>query len=275
MATNLPVEKILFFDIETAPLYQTLDEVPPLLREHWERRYEAHRPQGYKELSADEYFLKRCGIHALYARVICISLGYFVNQHGSLRWRQTSFYNLDEKELLLTFLGKWEKFREHASTIFQSLLNSRPKYAVCGHNVLGFDIPFIGRRLLLNQVSLPAFWREAQYAQPWQLEEPAVIDTMLLWNFTSREGTFLSLELLAHILGMDFQKSLNHEEIHSRFSQWASGGDEASFLPVVEYCERDVRAVAEIYIRMQLPQEKQKIYIESLRVYESSHHGKE
>jgi hypothetical protein len=62
----LPLEKTLFIDLETAPLWRSLSDIPAvsdILVEHWERRYGKNRPP---DESADEHFLNNAAIHAIY-----------------------------------------------------------------------------------------------------------------------------------------------------------------------------------------------------------------
>lgn len=260
------LEQILFLDIETAPLYRSLHEVPEILRDYWLRVYDGEREKKHPSLTQEEYFQNKAAVHALFGRVICINMGYFAKPGPELTtWKQADLYSLDEENLLHCFLEKWERFRSHASKIGQSNDKSRSIYAVCGHNILNFDIPFLGRRLLINQLPLPDFWRAAQWMKEWQLRDPTIIDTMHLWSFTSRDSRYISLEMLAYAVGIPFKKSLTHDEIHAAFATWEDTQDAGAFLPVVQYCADDVRTTAEIYVRMQLPAHRQAEYIAALR----------
>lgn len=258
----IPVEKVLFFDIETAPLYRRLEDAPPPLREYWIDKYDKLRPSTYQNLSQEEYFQERSGIHALFSRVVCISMGFFVRQNGQLLWRQVTCADLDERQILTEFSSKWnrvgELMREYNSN------GERISYIVCGHNVLQFDIPFLGRRFILSRVEMPTFWRQAQRLPLWQLTDPAVMDTMQLWNFTGWDKSFISLEMLAYSVGLDFQKSLSHTEVRTYFWKWEDTKEAAYFEPVKAYCEEDVRTTARIFIRLQLPESKQKEYFDAI-----------
>ncbi|MCX8112121.1 MAG: ribonuclease H-like domain-containing protein [Bacteroidia bacterium] len=261
MSQGSAMEQVLFLDIETVPAYDSISELPETLRAYWDRRYDKHRAQDYSE---EEYFAEQAGIHALYARVACIGLGYF--EHRTLRWREEALFHLDERELLHDFIQRWERFKEYAKRLKPHGLNDST-YFVCGHNIASFDLPFLGRRLLINRIPLTEFWRTAQWAQPWNLKSPMVIDTMYLWGFTARERTFIPLEVLAHALGIPFQKELSHQQIRQAFLQWKSSGRVEAFASVVDYCLKDVRTVAEIYIHMQGSDSEKDSYLEALRSY--------
>lgn len=254
------LERVLFLDIEVAPLYNSLEEVPEKLRAYWMQRYDPQRARTAPEMDVDAYFLEKSGIHALYSRVVCIGLGTFLCCGGEkvYTWHEKIIYDLDEAKLLKDFIDSWDKFRnkvsQSSSESYYQYKSDPPLYAVCGHNIQGFDIPFLGRRLVMNGLELPEFWREAQNAQPWQLKAPHVIDTMLLWSFTSRENSFIPLEILACALGLKFEKSLDHVAIRKAFAEWQEkGGDPPipAFDEVIQYCLRDVRITAAIYLAMQ------------------------
>lgn len=255
------LERILFLDIEVAPLYNSLEEVPEMLRTHWMERYDPQRARTAPEMDVDAYFLEKSGIHALYSRVVCIGLGAFYREEKEnvYTWYEKPIFALDEAKLLKDFIESWDKFRSRLSPPSSSALSypqsrtDTPLYAVCGHNIQGFDIPFLGRRLVMNGLELPEFWREAQNAPPWQLKAPHVIDTMLLWSFTSRENSFISLEILAYALGLKFEKSLDHVAIREAFAEWREKGGEKppAFDEVIQYCLTDVRITAAVYLAMQ------------------------
>ncbi|MCS6895325.1 MAG: ribonuclease H-like domain-containing protein [Bacteroidia bacterium] len=270
MNQDLAIERILFLDIETCPAYRSLGELPSILREYWKRRYDERRAPAHAELDQEEYFQMQAGIHALYARVVCISMGYFYrNGNNNAAWQQLSIYDLDESKILLSFAEKWNSFKGYMDKVPYSQ-KERANYGVCGHNIANFDIPFLGRRFLIMGLALPDFWRVAQWAPPWQLKEPTVLDTMALWNFTNRENSYISLEMLAFALGIHFQKALYPSEIYHAFQAWEASREVKEFLPVVEYCEKDVRVTAEIYLRMQLRPEVREPYISALRNYEEN-----
>ncbi len=243
------LSKTLFIDIETAPLWRSLNEIPPdlddgegnILVEHWERRYDKDRPA---DESPDEYFLNKAAIHAIYGRIVCIGLGWLGLRNGAWQWRETVLYDLDEKNLLDRFIRIWtEKFIPKS--------NSLEIATLCGHNLLNFDYIFLGRRMLLNGFSLPKPWLLSLFQPHWTLKEFRLVDTMRLWSMgDSGGGSYISLEVLARVLGIPFRKSLSHQDICERFFSWADTGDISYFEPVLNYCAEDVRTTARIYLRL-------------------------
>lgn len=266
---NIPLSKILFLDIETAPLFRNLEDVPDYLKDYWLKRYEKKRPKEDIAITEEEYFLERSGIHALYSRVVCIGMGFFAQKAEGYEWRTQVLTNLSEKQILLDFIKAWNSFKQYSRKGFWEVVRA-PVYGLCGHNIMSFDIPFLGRRFLLNNLPLPDFWKENQYLKPWQLQDPIIIDTMLLWNFTSYENSFIPLEMLARALGLSFSKSLSHVEIREAFYRWEDTENPEEFQKVLHYCLEDVRIVAAVYLLMQQP-EGYEIFLNALG-YESPHY---
>jgi hypothetical protein len=55
--------------------------------------------------------------------------------------------------------------------------NNRFQFA--GHNIREFDIPYICRRLLINDMQLPNYM-QLHGAKPWEID---MIDTLQWWKF--------------------------------------------------------------------------------------------
>ena len=73
MIDKIPLEDILFLDIETVPEsddFSKLDEVTQFL---WEEKTRYQRKDDY----TPEAFYEKAGIWAEFGKIICISVGYF------------------------------------------------------------------------------------------------------------------------------------------------------------------------------------------------------
>ena len=138
MLTHLDLNKILFLDIETVPLYADFNKVPAIEKEYFSEKTAYQRKN---EISPEDFYTN-AGIWAEFGKIICISVGYFVPQTKPREFRLKSFFG-DEKSLLLQFKGLIE-------THFHTL-----KHRLCGHNAKEFDFPFIARRMLIHQIPLP------------------------------------------------------------------------------------------------------------------------
>lgn len=211
-------EQILFLDIETVPIYASFDEVPMIEKELFERKTTYKRGE---ECSVEEFY-RKAGIWAEFGKVVCVSVGYFVE--GKLRI--TSFASKDEKEILL-------QFKELLAGHF-----NQSEHLLCGHNAKEFDFPFIARRMIVNRIDLPnqlnLFGKK-----PWEIPH---LDTMEMWKFGDYKH-YTSIKLLTHILNIPSPKG---DIDGSKVGEVFYVDDD---LPrIVRYCEQDVLALARVYL---------------------------
>lgn len=103
-----------------------------------------------------------------------------------------------------------------------------------GHNVLGFDIPFLTKRAVIMGVELPSDWAWPRDPKPWS---KGVFDTMTAWA-GARDR--ISMNRLCGYLGIvsktDFDGSMVADA-------WASG----QHMTIAEYCDDDVRRTRAIH----------------------------
>jgi len=179
-------ENLIIIDIETAsenPSFENMNEEWQLL---WQEKTARSVPDG---TTVAEFYPMRAGVMAEFAKIICISIAYF-NKETTLSMRVKSFYGHDEKKILNDFIATINKIES---------LNS--KWCFAGHNIKEFDIPFICRRLLINQVKIPAYL-DFQNMKPW---ETNIVDTFQYWRFGDYKN-YTSLKLLAVALGIPSPK---------------------------------------------------------------------
>lgn len=141
MIQNVPLEKVLFLDIETVPQVGNWDDLDEPTQMLWDKKTKLQRKEDF---TAEEFFTQRGGIMAEFGKIICISVG--ILEKGE-KLMIKSFYGDDEKKLL-----------EEFGQIF-----NRPKLRdviLCAHNGKEFDFPWIARRFLINGMQPP---------QPFQL----------------------------------------------------------------------------------------------------------
>jgi uncharacterized protein YprB with RNaseH-like and TPR domain len=87
---------------------------------------------------------------------------------------------------------------------FNNLLGNhfnQPQHILCGHNAKEFDIPFLARRMIINQIALPdklnLFGKK-----PWEIPH---LDTLELWKFGDYKH-YTSLKLMCKVLGIPSPK---------------------------------------------------------------------
>ncbi|MGL5890664.1 MAG: 3'-5' exonuclease [Bacteroidia bacterium] len=229
MGTYTPAENILFIDIETAPAEAGYTALPEHWKELWNLKAEQiKRERGLPEATADEVY-DRAGIYAEFGKVVCIVVGALVKTpDGRRKLHLKAFAGHDEKQLL---------------SDFAELLRSRYSRAgmfLCAHNGKEFDFPFLGRRMLVNGISIPPALDVAG-KKPW---ETSFIDTMELWKFGDRKS-FTSLNVLAALFGIPSPKDdIDGSMIHHIYWQ------EKDLPRIVKYCGKDVATLVQVYLRI-------------------------
>ena len=221
MLQTIPIEKVLFLDIETVPQvgnWQHLDEPTQNL---WDKKTRLQRKDDF---TAEEFYKQRGGIMAEFGKIICISVGIIEKSEKIII---KSFYGDDEKQLL-------EEFGE----IF-----NRPKLRdviLCAHNGKEFDFPWIARRFLINGMHPPKPF-QLFGKKPWEIKH---LDTMELWKFGDYKS-YVSLELLAHVFGIPTPKDdIDGSMVASIYYI------EKDLFRIVQYCEKDVLTLANVFRRM-------------------------
>jgi uncharacterized protein YprB with RNaseH-like and TPR domain len=222
MIQKTPLNNILFLDIETVPEQEQYGQLDPDMRQLWEQKTQYQR----KDDVSGEDFYERAGIWAEFGKIITISVGYFVNKADIRNFRVTSFWG-DEKKIL---------------NDFSNLLNTHfngAQHLLCGHNAKEFDIPFIARRMIINGIALPNKL-DLFGKKPWEVPH---LDTLELWKFGDFKH-FTSLKLLTKVLGVPSPKDdIDGSEVARVFYE------EKDIDRIITYCEKDVIAVAQIFLR--------------------------
>ena len=232
MLANINLYRILFLDIETAPMVAEFDDLPEHFKPLWEKK--ANRLKNEEELSAADLF-DRGGIYAEFGKIICISAGFFYKDEDQLTLRIKSFFGQDEKEILADF-----------SALLNEHFNSAAHY-LCAHNGKEFDFPYLSRRMLINGVELP-YLLDNFGKKPW---ETTLIDTMELWKFGDYKS-YTSLELLAAIFNIPTPKDdISGKDVGRVY--WVENDLER----IATYCAKDVVTIARLYLKYRMAGELQ------------------
>lgn len=237
---NIVLENLILIDIETVPQYSSFD----LLNDDWKKLWEEKTQRTLPDFtSAAEFYPQRAGIMAEFAKIICISIGYFKKDSNALQLRLKSFYGDDEKILLQGFIA----------TLHQIEAKNN-KWSFAGHNIKEFDIPFICRRLLINNQPIPPYL-DFQNMKPWDTN---IVDTFQYWRFGDFKN-YTSLKLLAASLGVPSPKDdIDGSMVADVY--W----NQKSLQRIVTYCQKDVLTVANIMLRfknMELLKEEQVVIV--------------
>ena len=180
--------------------------------------------------TAEEGYLKRAGVYAEFAKIICISIGFFREDREQNKkvFRVKSFYGSDEKILLSEFLS-----------VIKKSFNDPESFHFCGHNIREFDIPFICRRMLIHRMEFPEIF-DISGKRPWEIYD---VDTLQLWKFGDYKH-YTSLKLLAEVLNIPTPKDqMEGKDVCRVYYQ------EKGLERIAEYCQKDVVTVARLLLR--------------------------
>jgi len=223
MIEKINLNHILFLDIETVPEEAHFHSLDDEMKTLWEQKTQYQRKDDF----SPEEFYDRAGIWAEFGKIVCVSVGYFVVKGDIRNFRVTSFFG-DEKKILRDF---------------NNLLNNhfnQAQHILCGHNAKEFDIPFLARRMIINQIPIPnklnLFGKK-----PWEIPH---LDTLELWKFGDYKH-FTSLKLMCKVLGIPSSKGdIDGSQVGQVYYL------EKDIDRIVTYCEKDTIAVAQIFLRL-------------------------
>lgn len=184
-AVNL--DDVVFINIETAQL--PLTEGTPL-HDSWlykmrhEKEFIEEGKKTYEELYAEkgQYYPE-------FSQVVSINIGKI--KEGVLKIKN---FSGDEKQLLTDF-------NNTMNTIIANNKNTK----LCGHFVVGFTIPFLCTRSIVNGVE-PCAAIDVAHLKPWEV---TAIDTQVLWKGTSIRSA--SLLNIAVAIGLDVPQNAQQE----------------------------------------------------------------
>jgi predicted PolB exonuclease-like 3'-5' exonuclease len=233
MFTPHSLEKLLFFDIETAGSVAHSAGLSEKMQELWASRSEILRTQlgskypDNKDKSDDELYQMKSALHAEFGRVVCVSFGK-IKFIDNVPTAQIISYSGDDEVDILN-----KSFK---------LMNGLTKNGIklVGHNIKRFDVPFLCKRAFIHGIE-PAAPLQIWDKKPW---ETSLTDTSELWSFGAWQEGFTSLDLLATVLGIDSPKDdIKGDQVHDNF--WAGNINR-----ITEYCQKDVITLIQIALRL-------------------------
>lgn len=226
-----PFKHILFFDVETVSSYATYEDLDERGQALWLKK----TSQLYRadpDIQPEVSYKQKAGIFAEFAKAVCISVGYLAEtKDAQWEFRLKSFFNTDESILLQEF-----------AAILRSYYNDVSIHSLCGHNIREFDIPFLSRRMLVNQIKFPVIM-DIRYAKPWEREH--LIDTLQDWKFGDYKN-YTSLDSLCHVFNVPSPKNtMSGGDVHATYYE------DGDLLKIAKYCEDDVVATMRVFLRLQ------------------------
>ena len=236
MNAHVKLDQVLFLDIECVGAVHDFNTLDSEMQSLWTKKARSiQRNPALTDEEAAGFFEERAGIYAEFGKIVCISVG--ILRYGADGTRQlhvTSFADRHEPTLLTAFADMLERNAQHAEE------GKRLRY-LCGHNVREFDLPYIGRRMLIQRMRLPEIL-DLRGKKPWETKH--VLDTMEVYSFGDRKA-FTSLRLLAALFGIPSPKGdIDGSEVGRVF--W----EEDDLERIARYCERDVVATTSVYLAL-------------------------
>lgn len=215
--------RVLFLDIETVPLAPDFESLDARLAALWDKKSSYFRKEG--EDASDVF--ERAGIYSEFGKIIAISVGLITGSLNNRAIRLKSFYGDDEVKLLQEF-----------TVMLNNFCNGK-EALLCAHNGKEFDFPYIARRMLINGLAIPSLLDNAG-RKPWEIN---LLDTMELWKFGDYKH-YTSLELITTLLGIPTPKDdIDGSMVASVYYR------DNDLKRIVEYCEKDVIALVQVFLR--------------------------
>lgn len=237
MLEKINIDKVFFLDIETVSQYPTYEKLPANFKSLWDKKAEKLIDADDEDAQTNETIYEKAGIFAEFGKIICISIGILKPAENQKTFRVKSFYGDDEKKILESF-----------SLLLENHFNVRNNF-LCAHNGKEFDFPYISRRMVVHDMPIPEpldNWGK----KPWETEH--LLDTMQLWKFGDYKS-YTSLNLLCATLNIPTPKDdIDGSDVGRIY--W----EENNLKRIVQYCEKDVVAIARLvqrYKRMEMLRE--------------------
>ena len=192
-------------------------------KEDWARLAGVDLAEGENLLSAGEAAQQdkdydKSSFDGTFSRIVCIGVIAFsdsMEPQGAMAW-----YGGQEKELLRRF---WEWIGKNRPSLFIT------------HNGLGFDLPFIKKRSVIQQVKLTMEISLAKFRN-----EP-VYDTLAVWSNWDSRG-WVKLDVLARVLNVE-TKSGSGKQVAE---MWQAGQGKE----IADYCLQDCYVTYACYSKM-------------------------
>jgi len=228
---NVPLDKILFIDIETVGIesdYPTLEKKNPKLAElfsNYESWFKKRFPED-ADVTLDQLFQTRTALVPEFARIVTVCLG-IVDSAG--KFKTTIFSDENERSLLIDL----------RKTLFRC---GELGYFLCGHNVKNFDIPMMAKRMIINNILPPKIFPTYD-TKPWEVK---AIDTRDVWQY-GQYASISTLDLMCGVMGVESSKSdeMDGSRVHEVFYK------EKNIDKINTYCEKDVKVFYEVVKKLQ------------------------
>lgn len=213
-------QDLIFFDIETVRGQKELTKGTPM-HDAWlyKARYsnEMSKKTG-EEVTAEDYFKDKAALYAPFAKIVSIVAGRIVD----FDMLSVKVYSGEEKNLL-------QAFNDDLTKVVKTTT------AFCGFNNIGFDQPFVAKRMIVNSIK-PHAILDTAHLKPWEVR---VVDLSILWKGNSFYQD--SMAAVAMALGIPSPKTeMDGSEVSNAFY-------DGKIEQINKYCVNDVLTTANIF----------------------------
>lgn len=163
-----------------------------------------------------------CALHAHTGRIACIGL----YDGSKFLW----FGHDNESDMLSSF--------------WTYIIEEPPPYV--GHNIFGFDLPFIAKRSRILRVDIPSRFEKLLGLPAYRVTD--FKDTMIEWQF-GQKGEMISLKHLAGIFGIPVKEG---KVTGKEFYKFWNEGEDQDRDACIKYLEQDCVATYQIAERLHL-----------------------
>lgn len=198
----------IFMNVKAVTKYPSLDDLKnsnEVEYDNWVR----YSSSKYEGIDPNLTYGKHACYEPEFSKIVGITYGDVTFEDNELKRNIKKLVNDDEFELISEFFNILDGY-------FTDGYNSSPKitHDLCGHNLMGYDIPFLMKRYLMlvnnkQEISIPPLIKLAISSKPW---ESNVIDTMDVNKFGSYKN--VSMRVLADSFGLKKNvKLLDNDEL--------------------------------------------------------------
>ncbi len=217
---GIDISSLLFIDIETVRVVDKLPKAGTPLYQSWQYK---KRKDNQTAAELRRSYEDEAPLYSEFGKVVTISLGLVKPGGVSIN----SFYGDDEKLVLEEFLS-----------VLEVLVKRIPNLKLCGHSIVGFDVPYLIRRLIINGIRVPEFLNYINQ-KPWNLTDMC-IDIADWWKNTGFYGA--SLINMAVAFGLPSPKQdIDGSKVGDVYYKEKGG-----LVKITKYCEQDVFCVIQI-----------------------------
>jgi len=237
MLSKKELKSLLFIDIETITEFEFFSEFeesrPELSKLFIDKMIKKNNlDSNYTPDDLQICYRNNASLYPEFSKIITISYGMVKIDDDSKGYNKIikNITDTNEVNILARFANVLNKIYESNSNL-----------KLCGHNIEGFDIPFLIKRYIINLLELPKILHIFNL-KPW---ESPIVDTMKIWRFGSFEPT--SLDILCNVLNIESPKSV---EVNNKIISNIYYNDNENGLDIIsEYCTKDVDVLIDILHR--------------------------